>query len=319
MLKELYRMAVFAQVVEQGSFSKAAVALGLGKSVVSAHVAALEARIGTQLISRSTRALSLTQEGSAFYENCRQMVAAGESAFATVESQRVGASGSIRLTCSYNFGVSFLIAQLAAFRKIHPDVSFDLVLEDSVSNLIEERFDLALRVGRLADTGLFAAELGTCRMLLCASPQLLRTSPRIAQPDDLLRLPWVGITQLPHPEKLHLEHVKSAQRLVLSVHPTVKTHSGIAAREFIRCGAGIGLLPDYAVAADLRSADLVQLLPVWREAYERPISALFPSRDRLPTRVRLLIDFLRQAFVDRVPAEPSRPAPARTRRRPLAQ
>src|SRR5437899_6205739 len=103
MLKELYRMAVFAQVVEQGSFSKAAVALGLGKSVVSAHVASLEARLGTQLISRSTRALSLTQEGGAFYENCRQMVAAGESAFATVESQRVGASGSIRLTCSYNF------------------------------------------------------------------------------------------------------------------------------------------------------------------------------------------------------------------------
>jgi DNA-binding transcriptional LysR family regulator len=156
-------------------------------------------------------------------------------------------------------------------------------------------------------------------MLLCASPQLLRTSPKVVEPDDLLRLPWVGITQLPHPEKLHLEHVKSAQRLVLSVHPTVKTHSGIAAREFIRCGAGIGLLPDYAVEADLRSADLVQLLPAWREAYERPISALFPSRDRLPTRVRLLIDFLRQAFLDRVPVDTGRPAPARTRRRPLAK
>jgi hypothetical protein len=88
----------------------------------------------------------------------------------------------------------------------------------------------------LADTGLFAAELGTCRMLLCASPQLLRTSPRVAEPDDLLRLPWVSITQLPHPEKLHLVHAESAQRVVLSVHPTVKTHSGIAAREFIRCG-----------------------------------------------------------------------------------
>lgn len=292
-------MAVFAQVVEQGSFSKAAVALGLGKSVVSAHVASLEARLGAQLINRSTRALSLTQEGSAFYENCRQMVAAGETAFATLESQRVGASGSIRLTSSYNFGVSFLIERLAAFRKIHPDVSFDLVLEDSVSNIIEERFDLALRIGRLADTGLFAAELGVCRMLLCASPQLLRSSPKVNEPSDLVRLPWVSITQLPHPEKLHLVHAKSAQRTILSVHPAVKTHSGIAAREFIRCGAGIGLLPDYAVTADLRSGSLVQLLPAWQESYERPISALFPSRDRLPTRVRMLVDFLRQSFVDR--------------------
>jgi DNA-binding transcriptional LysR family regulator len=122
MIKELYRMAIFVEVVERGSFSKAAVALGLGKSVVSAHVAELESRLGTQLISRSTRALSLTQEGQVFYESCRQMVAAGENAFATIESHRTGVSGSIRLTCSYNVGVSFLIAQLTLFNKRHPDV-----------------------------------------------------------------------------------------------------------------------------------------------------------------------------------------------------
>ena len=302
MLKELYRMAVFAQVVERGSFSKAAVALGLGKSVVSAHVAALERRLGTQLINRSTRALSLTQEGNAFYESCRQMVAAGESAFATVESKRIGASGSIRLTASYNFGVSFLIAQLAQFRKTPPDVSFDLVLEDSVSNVIEERFDLALRVGRLPDTGLFATEIGTCRMLLCASRELVRAQPKISAPDDLLKLPWVSIMQLPHPEKLDLVNARTSQRLSLRLHARVKTHSGIAAREFVRCGAGVALLPDYAVTEDLRRGDLVQLLPNWKEAHPRPISALFPSRDRLPTRVRMLVDFLAQSYAERIPA-----------------
>ena len=111
MIKELHRMAVFVEVVEHGSFSKAATALGLGKSIVSAHVAALERRIGAQLLTRSTRALALTQEGSVFYENCRRMVSAGEDAFATVESQRASVSGTIRLTSSYNVGVSFLIAQ----------------------------------------------------------------------------------------------------------------------------------------------------------------------------------------------------------------
>ncbi len=296
MIKELHRMAIFVEVVEHGSFSKAAATLGLGKSIVSAHVAALEKRIGAQLLTRSTRALALTQEGSVFYDNCRRMVSAGEDAFATVESQRASVSGTIRLTSSYNVGVSFLIAQLAQFREAHSDVTFDLVLEDSVSHVIEERFDLAIRVGRLADTGLFATELGTCRMLVCASPKFLKKHPRIKAPADLVNLPWITIMQLPHPEKLHLVHGVTGQQLALSLHGTVKTHSGIAAREFVRCGVGVGLLPDYAVDKDIARGDLVRVLPMWNEAHDRPISAVFPSRDRLSTRVRLLIEFLRESL-----------------------
>jgi DNA-binding transcriptional LysR family regulator len=295
-IKELYRMAVFVEVVERGSFSKAATALGLGKSIVSAHVAALEKRLGAQLLTRSTRALSLTQEGSSFYENCKRMVSAGEDAFATVESHSLSVSGTIRLTSSYNVGVSFLIAQLARFRHTYPDVSFDVVLEDSVSNVIEQRFDLAIRVGRLPDTGLFATELGTCKMLLCAAPALLRNRPKIRKPGDLVKLPWISIMQLPHPHKLHLVHARTAQRLSVGFDAAIKTHSGIAAREFARCGAGVALLPDYAVEEDIRRGHLVRILPAWSEADERPISAVFPTRDRLPIRVRLLIDFLRQSL-----------------------
>ena len=303
MIKELHRMAVFVEVVEHGSFSKAAAALGLGKSIVSAHVAALEKRIGTQLLTRSTRALALTQEGNVFYENCRRMVSAGEDAFATVESHRASVSGTIRLTSSYNVGVSFLIKQLARFRQTYPDVTFDLVLEDSVSHVIEERFDLAVRVGQLPDTGLFATELGTCRMLVCASPAFLETRPKIRKPDDLVGLPWVTISQLPHPEKLHLVHGRTGQRLTLSLHGTIKTLSGIAAKEFVKCGVGIGLLPDYAVDKDVAQGGLVRILPAWNEAHDRPISAVFSSRDRLPTRVRLLIDFLRESLTTSPPVK----------------
>jgi len=303
MIKQLHRMAVFAQVVESGSFSKAAISLGLGKSVVSSHITALEKKLGAQLITRSTRSLELTEEGKAFYEGCRQMVAAGEQAFAVVDSQRAIVSGSIRLTSSYNFGVSFLIPQLTAFRKLYPAVSFDLVLEDSVSHVIEERFDLALRVGRLPDTGLFATKLGICKMLLCASPGLLADYAPIRKPVDVLQLPWVTITQLAHPEKLLLVHRSSKQRISLDVQQSVKTHSGIAAREFIRAGAGVGILPDFAVFADLASGQLTQILPDWQEADERPISAIFPNRDRRPVRVTLLIEFLLRSFSDRRPLE----------------
>jgi DNA-binding transcriptional LysR family regulator len=303
MIKQLHRMAVFAQVVECGSFSKAAIALGLGKSVVSSHITTLEKKLGAQLITRSTRALELTQEGQVFYEGCRQMVAAGEQAFAIVDSQRAVVSGSIRLTSSYNFGVSFLIPQLTAFLKLYPAVTFDLVLEDTVSHVIEERFDLALRVGHLPDTGLFATKLGNCKMLLCASPALLAEYAPMRQPVDVLQLPWVAITQLAHPEKLFLVHKSSKQRISLDVRQSVKTRSGMAAREFIRAGAGVGILPDFAVFADLASGHLIQILPDWQEANERPVSAIFPNRDRRPVRVTLLIEFLLRSFSDMRPVE----------------
>jgi DNA-binding transcriptional LysR family regulator len=296
MIKQLQRMAVFAQVIESGSFSKAATSLNLGKSVVSAHVAALEKHLATQLINRSTRTLALTQEGVEFYEACRQMLTAGESALAHVESQRAGASGVIRLTSSYNFAVNFLIPQLALFRDKYPEVLIDLVLEDSVSNMIQERFDLALRVGRLHDTGLYATELGKCRMLLCAATDYLKQQPKVTVPEDILQFPWISIDQLPHPERLSLVHTRSGKRATLRLQAAVRTHSGIAAREFVLCGAGVALLPDYAVANDIAAGRVVQLLPTWREEYERPVSAIFPNRDLLPTRVRLLIEFLRQSF-----------------------
>lgn len=300
MLKELYRMAVFTQVVEHRSFSRAALALGLGKSVVSAHVTALEKRLGTQLLQRSTRALSLTEEGRTFFEHCRQMLAAGEAAFAGIESRTAAASGSIRLTSSYNFGISFLIEQLARFRDAHPAVTYDLVLEDAVSNVIEEGFDLALRVGRLPDTGLHAVEVGSCRMLLCASREFVRRQPKLEAPEGLQKLPWISITRLPHPDTLELLHRRDGQRLDVRLDASVKVHSGIAAREFARCGAGVALLPDYAVAGDLARGELLRLLPAWEEANPRPITALFASRERLPTRVRLLVEFVRDAYAQRV-------------------
>lgn len=294
--RHLHQMAVFVQVVDSGSFSKAATSLGLGKSVVSAHVAALESKLGTQLIARSTRSLTLTEDGAAFYEGCRQMVLSAENALATIESRREAVSGTIRMTTSYNLGVNFVIPQLAAFRERYPEIQFDLVLEDSVSRVIEERFDIALRVGRLADSGLFATELTRCRLVVCAAPSLLKGLPQITEPAQLCALPWVAITQLPHYERVDLVHRDSAERLSVRLAIAVRATSGIAAREFIRRGAGIGLLPDYAVRDDLAGGHLVEVLPHWRELEERPITAVFPSREGMSMRVRLLVDFLRAAF-----------------------
>jgi DNA-binding transcriptional LysR family regulator len=231
------------------------------------------------------------------------MVVAGEDAFATLESYRTVPSGLIRLKCSYNVGVSFLIAQISLFSKHHPEISFDVVLDDSTANQIEERFDVAILVGELPDTGMSATELCMCRMVVCASADFLSNRPGINEPADLATLPWVTVSQLGHPGKLSLLNRHNGQQITLSQRGQVKTRSDIAAREFIRSGAGIGLLPDYAVADDIRSGKLVELLPEWREPNDRPISAVFSSHDRrLPARVSTLVDFLRETLPRESPA-----------------
>lgn len=289
-------MAVFVHVIECGSFTKAAELLGLGKSVVSAHVAALESKLGTLLIARSTRSLTLTDDGRAFLAECRAMMASADAALSAIDKRVSTIGGSIRLTASYNLGVNYLIPQLAAFRRDHPGVRFDLVLEDSVSNLIDGGFDLAIRVGRLVDSGLYSTELARCRLLVCASPAFLRSRAPLEAPEQLAELPWVAIAQLPHPERLDLVHRQSNEMRSVRLDLAVRTTSGIAAREFVVQGGGVGVLPDYAVARDLAEGRLVELLPDWRELEDRPITALYASREGMPARVRELIQRLRRGF-----------------------
>jgi len=298
MLKDLYRMGVFAKVVQAGSFSAAAAGLGLGKSAVSEQVRALEQSVGVQLLARSTRAVALTEDGRHFYEHCRQMLEAAEGASLDLDAQRREPSGTIRLTAPHALGVTFLIARLSKFRQRHPRIDLDLVLDDSIANLIEEGFDLALRVGPLADTGLHAVRLVRCRMVLCAAPEWVKAQFLPKTPDDLAKVPWVSISQLPHPERLMLANREGVRRTV-RVKAVVRTNGGIAARSFIASGAGVGILPDYAVKDELESGALLRLLPEWHEETERPISALFPVRAQMPARVRLLVDFLKQEFRQR--------------------
>jgi DNA-binding transcriptional LysR family regulator len=315
MLKDLYRMAVYAKVVEAGSFSAAALALGLGKSVVSEHVTALERRFGVRLIHRSTRSLTTTEEGRRFYARCRQMLDAAEGARLDLDDQRQRPTGTIRLTASYNLGLGFLIERLARFRARHPELAIDLVLEDAVVNLIEEGFDLALRVGQLPGNRLHAAPLGRCEMRLYAAPAYLERHPRPREPADLATAPWVSITQLPHPDRLALQH-RSGRRQTVRVRPTVRTNTGIAARSFIAAGVGIGLLPDYGARSLEATGELVRLLPEWREQ-DRPISAIFPTRDHMPLKTRILLDFLRAEF-EQVGAAPDTPGRARVAVGPAA-
>ncbi len=303
MLPDLHRMAIFAKVIEHGSFSRAAGSLGLGKSVVSQHVALLERGLGVQLVNRSTRSLALTEDGRGFYRHCCAMMEIAEGALAEIDAHRKSPEGTVRFTASYNLGLSFVVACLGRFRVANPSVKLDLTLDDAQINLIEEGFDLALRVGHLSDSALHVVALARCRMVLCAAPSYLAATTQISHPQDLVHHPWISITQLPRPERVSLLAEDGRQRTI-RVRPEIKTNTGIAARQFLLQGAGIGLLPDYALPGE----GLVEVLPGWREASDRPISAVYPRGKYMPLKVRVLIDFLKAEFRSHYGALPLSPA-----------
>src|ERR1700751_2588958 len=163
-------LSVFAKVVEQGSFARAAERLTMSTSAVSRHVADLEAHLATRLLNRTTRRLSLTETGQAFYERCVQLLADLEEAEETVSSAAVVPRGTLRLTCSISFGVRHLAPAIAEFARRHPQLRFDVELSDRAVDLVDEGIDLAIRIGDIGSRRPIAAKIGGAQMVVCPSP-----------------------------------------------------------------------------------------------------------------------------------------------------
>ena len=295
-------MAVFAKVVEAGSFSGAAEALGLGKSVVSSHIGKLEENLGTQLLVRTTRSLGLTPEGRRFYEKCRQLLDVAESARAELDTGMQRHAGLVRISCSVNFGINVLCRLLPRFHERHPDVQIDLTLDDNPVDLNEEHIDLAIRMGDVEDSGLRMTRIGHARLTLCASRQWVRANAPKG-PSDLRPHAWIAIAQLPNPDRLKLRH-RNGETSTINFESAYRTNSGIAAKTLVLQGAGIGLLPDYAIVEETKAGTIERLLPHWEvERRKRPFSLIYPDRDKLPVRTRALIDFLKAEAKTLLPAE----------------
>ena len=292
MFKELYRMALFTKIVENGSFSAAANQLGLGKSVVSQHVRALEERAGVRLINRSTRSFSLTTDGSLFYQHCLSMIENAEQAFNSVNPAGSDTTGILRLTAPHNLGLSFIVGLVHRFRDKYRNIEIDLSLDDSVLNLVQAQVDIAIRVGPLNDSAHHVVKLSGYELVLCAGKRFARNMLP-ATPEDLPALPWIELPRASIGHRLKLKNQSGATRTV-KVSPVIRTNSGIAAQELIKAGDGIGILPDYSIRADLASGELLRVLPDWSLPSSN-ISAVFPS-GQLSPRSRLFLDFAKAEF-----------------------
>jgi DNA-binding transcriptional LysR family regulator len=321
-------MKVFAAVSDEGSFIGAARTLGLSKPAVSRHVAELEGRLGVRLLHRTTRRLSLTPEGEAFHARCKALLADLEAAEAEVTHRADRAIGVLKVNVPVSYGLLRLARLWGRFMAQHPQVELDVTLSDRFVDLVEEGFDLAVRIGRLGDSSLVSRRLGSTRLVACASPQYLREHGVPPHPWDLAYHQTIGYSLLADGDLWRFEpldvpdapcapntalagHTHAAAAAVAAeaavtvrVKPRLWSNSGDTCCAVARSGAGIVLKPQFLVADDLVRGTLVELLPGWR-APELGIHAVYPSRRHLAPKVRLLVDFLVEALAEPALGEPA--------------
>jgi DNA-binding transcriptional LysR family regulator len=286
-------MRVFVAVVDASSFVNAGEALGLSKQAVSRHVADLESRLGVRLMRRTTRKLSLTDEGHVFYARCTALLAQIDDAESEITSRTGEARGLLRINAPLSFGLLYLAPLWPQFMRRHPLVTLDVTLADQVVDLVEEGFDVAVRIARLPSSSIVSRKLTSTRVVLCASPEYLAERGTPAHPLELARHDIISYSLLSTGESWEFNGPSGA--VSVKVSPRMRTNSGDTCVAAALQHLGIVLQPTFMVGPHLLSGALVEVLPEYRSV-ELNVHALYPTRKHLAPRVRLLVDFLVEAL-----------------------
>lgn len=287
-------MQTFVRVVEAGTISAAAEQLGVAKSAVSRRLSELEARLGVQLLRRTTRRLNLTDTGRGFYERCRRILADLEEAEAAVSQAHATLRGRLRVAAPLSFGLRHLGPAITEFMQAHPQVEFDLDFNDRQVDLLAEDIDVAIRIARLEDSSLVARRLWSSRLVLCASPAYLREHGTPAMPADLADHQGLVYSNAVDPAQWTL-HGPDGQPQRVRVQERLRSNNGDFLFRAAVAGHGLLLSPSFIVHESLRSGELVPLLPGYAHA-EIPAYALYPQTRHLSQRVRAFVDFLAERF-----------------------
>lgn len=293
-------MRAFTAVVDMGSFVAGADALDLSKAAISRQVGDLESRLGVRLLQRTTRRLSLTEDGEVFYARAKELLASLDEIETEVAERRGQAVGTLRVTAPVSFGLLHLAPLWPEFMAKHPKVRLEVTLADRFVDLVEEGMDLAVRIARLESSSLVSRKLASTRLILCASPKYLKRAGRPKHPSDLARHSVIAYSLLSVGDDWQFAGPEGTVQV--RVQPRMRTNSGDTCRAAALGHEGIVLEPSFLLAEDLAAGRLVQLLPQWR-SLELGIYAVYPSRKFVSPKVRALIDFLVRAFEKRSWAE----------------
>lgn len=295
-MDSLTDIAVFVQVVESGSFTAAAERLSLSKSVISKYVTRLEDRLGARLLNRTTRRLSLTEVGRAFYERSERGLQEIAEAEAEVSRLQGEPRGILRINAPMSFGVLHIAPRLTEFLERYPKLTVDLNLDDRKVDVIEGGFDVSIRISELGDSSLVARRLGPCRHVIVASPAYLEQHGVPRAPEDLARHKVIAY-QYQQSAREWAFGLPGEKAVSVSIPISIQMNSSLALREAALNGAGIMRAPTFVVGEDVRTGRLQSVLTNYLLP-EVSIYAVFAQRKHLSPKVRAFIEFMSERISD---------------------
>lgn len=292
-MDKLQAMQLFVRVVDSGSYTAAADQMEISRALASKLVQSLEDQLGVRLLHRTTRKLSLTEAGERYYQRVSEILGSLNEAEALAAELQADPRGRLRVSAPMSFAIHHLGAAVAEFQQRHPRIELELTLNDRQVDLVEEGFDMAVRIAKLADSSLVARRIAPCRMLLVASPDYLRRAGEPQHPQDLVAHNYLSYTLAARRDEIVL--VSGAERETVNLNGSLRVNNGDVIASAAAAGLGFCISPSFLIWQRLQRGELVQLLPQW-QIPEIAVHAVYPAGRTLPAKTRSFIDYLVERF-----------------------
>ncbi|MDE1955942.1 MAG: LysR family transcriptional regulator [Betaproteobacteria bacterium] len=296
-MERMQDVRLFIRVVDLGSFSRAAAELGIGQPAATKQIAQMERRLGARLLHRSTHGVSPTEIGLLYYDKCRLIAHHAEEARSVAGLLQSQVQGGLRVSTSVGFGRRVLAPLLMQFMRVNPQLQVDLAVDDRYVDLVEQGIDVAVRMGRLADSTLGARYLGINPWLVAASPEYLEERGAPAHPRELSAHEALVYSSVQGDARWHFSGPEH-QSAVVPVRGRLRSNSLSTLLEAACEGMGVVILPWYVAHAEVRKGRLVALLPQWSLPAQE-IHAVYPSPNMVPAKVTRFVDWLQGKFGER--------------------
>jgi LysR family transcriptional regulator for bpeEF and oprC len=310
-MNKLQAMEVFIQVVDCGSFTKAAEMLNLPKATVSTLVQTLESTLSVKLLHRTTRQVMITSDGAAYYERCVQILSDVRDAEESLSRHRLSPSGRLRVDTPTGLASEILIPALPAFFERYPDISLELGSTDRPVDLVEEGVDCAVRGGELIDPNLIARRIGVINFMTCASPEYIARHGMPQHPRDLERHRCVNYFSAKNGKISNWDFTRDGERIEVALPGTIALNDSNAYVQAGLAGLGVIIMTDYLLTAHVASGRMVPVLPEWRSD-PLPVHIVYPQNRHLSAKVRVFVEWVSELFAahPNLRLQPARVAPA---------
>lgn len=291
-MDSISKIALFLEVAKQKSFAKAARQLGMTGPALSKQVQSLEERLGVRLLHRTTRQVSLTEEGALYSERARRALEDLDNAEREIQDLTACPTGELKINAPMSFGLAYLVKPLTRFAQAYPDLRLDIDFDDRQVDIVGEGYDLVIRIDALADSSMIAREIKPCPITLCAGRPLIE---RLGMPDSLEALAtYPAVIYTKHGRTNEWRYQSPAgEQGVLLLNRVMSANTADMMVEACRQGVGVALLPSFSIARLRKEGELIPLLPEYETWPQRNIYAIYPERRFLSTKVKLLIEWLR--------------------------